>query len=162
MAINIQDLIDIDLLAYFKSQQDLVFDTKVDKVAGKGLSENDFTADFKSKLQNIENNAQENKIESVEINGSNLTIVNKAVNIPLVTDETPGLMSPSQKEKLDIASALPSGGDYGDMLIKASREDYDAMWVAPAQRAEQDNTLPISSAAVYTEIGNINALLATI
>lgn len=58
--------------------------------------------------------------------------------------------------------SLPPGGDYGDMLIKASGADYDATWVAPAQRAEQDNTLPISSAAVYTEIGNINALLATI
>lgn len=27
---------------------------------------------------------------------------------------------------------------------------------------EQDNTLPITSAAVYTEVGNINALLETI
>lgn len=31
-----------------------------------------------------------------------------------------------------------------------------------AEAVEQDNTLPITSAAVYTEVGNINALLATI
>nr|DAL39409.1 MAG TPA_asm: hypothetical protein [Caudoviricetes sp.] len=34
--------------------------------------------------------------------------------------------------------------------------------VDTADRAEEDNTKPITSAAVYTEIGNINALLATI
>ena len=57
---------------------------------------------------------------------------------------------------------IPSGGSVGDIMIKRSSADYDAGWVAPANAVEQDNTLPITSAAVYTEIGNINALLATI
>ena len=34
--------------------------------------------------------------------------------------------------------------------------------VNTASNAEADNTLPITSAAVYTEIGNIDALLQTI
>lgn len=34
--------------------------------------------------------------------------------------------------------------------------------VVKANAVEQDNTHPITSAAVYTEIGNINALLQTI
>ena len=34
--------------------------------------------------------------------------------------------------------------------------------VDTAAAAEQDNTRPITSAAVYTEVGNINALLETI
>lgn len=34
--------------------------------------------------------------------------------------------------------------------------------VIKADKAEQDNTRPITSAAVYTEIGNIDALLRTI
>lgn len=34
--------------------------------------------------------------------------------------------------------------------------------VNTASAVEQDNTLPVTSDAVYTEIGNINALLATI
>ena len=34
--------------------------------------------------------------------------------------------------------------------------------VDTADRMEQDNTLPITSAAVYVEVGNINALLKTI
>ena len=57
---------------------------------------------------------------------------------------------------------LPPGGEVGDIVIKRSVEDYDVAWVAPASSVEKDNTRPITSAAVYTEIGNINALLATI
>lgn len=34
--------------------------------------------------------------------------------------------------------------------------------IIKANSAEQDNTHPITAAAVYTEIGNINALLQTI
>ena len=58
--------------------------------------------------------------------------------------------------------ALPKGGEVGDVLMKKTTTDYDAEWVTPATSAEQDNTRPITAGAVYTEIGNINALLATI
>lgn len=57
---------------------------------------------------------------------------------------------------------LPPGGVYGDLIMKSSSEDYDVEWITPASSAEEDNTRPITAAAVYTEIGNINALLATI
>ena len=59
-------------------------------------------------------------------------------------------------------SGVPAGGHTGDLLAKKSENDYDAEWITPANAVEQDNTLPITSAAVYTEVGNINALLATI
>lgn len=59
-------------------------------------------------------------------------------------------------------SSLPSGGEQGDIMIKRSAANGDAEWLPPANSAEQDNTRPITAAAVYTEIGNINALLATI
>lgn len=55
---------------------------------------------------------------------------------------------------------LPDGGQIGDLVSKTG--ENTVAWVTPASRAEQDNTRPITSAAVYTEIGNINALLATI
>ena len=58
--------------------------------------------------------------------------------------------------------ALPPGGVYGDLIMKSSSEDYAVEWITPASSAEEDNTRPITAAAVYTEIGNINALLATI
>jgi hypothetical protein len=57
---------------------------------------------------------------------------------------------------------VPIGGQTGDIMVKLSNENYDAGWIAPATAVEADNTRPITSAAVYTEVGNINALLATI
>lgn len=59
-------------------------------------------------------------------------------------------------------SGVPAGGHTGDLLAKKSDSDYDAEWITPANIVEQDNTLPITSAAVYTEVGNINALLESI
>lgn len=60
------------------------------------------------------------------------------------------------------AGGVSPGGNIGDILMKRSSDDYDTEWVAPASSVEEDNTRPITAAAVYTEIGNINALLATI
>lgn len=57
---------------------------------------------------------------------------------------------------------IPPGGSIGDLLIKSTNVDYAMEWVSPATSVEQDNTRPITAAAVYTEVGNINALLATI
>lgn len=57
---------------------------------------------------------------------------------------------------------VPPGGNTGDLLAKRTDDDYEVEWITPANSAEQDNTRPITAAAVYTEIGNINALLATI
>lgn len=61
-----------------------------------------------------------------------------------------------------VSGGLPLGGQAGDIIVKQSATDFDAAWVAPANSVERDNTLPITSAAVYTEVGNINILLATI
>ena len=57
---------------------------------------------------------------------------------------------------------LPEGGNAGDLLAKRSSTDYDTEWITPASSVEKDNTSQITAASVYTEIGNINALLATI
>lgn len=57
---------------------------------------------------------------------------------------------------------IPKGGYRGDLLAKKSDADRDVEWITPANAVEEDNTRPITSAAVYTEVGNINALLATI
>ena len=50
--------------------------------------------------------------------------------------------------------------------LAASTDKLDAetntLSVDTAAAVEKDNTKPVTSAAVYTEVGNINALLATI
>lgn len=63
---------------------DELADEKVDKVSGKGLSANDFTDTLKTKLDDIEANAEVNDIDTVKVNGTALIPdVNKAVNILL-------------------------------------------------------------------------------
>ena len=69
------------------------------------------------------------------------------------------------KEKQNViihTDGMPAGGQRGDLLAKKSDANYDTEWITPANIVEEDNTKPITSAAVYTEIGNINALLAAI
>ena len=59
--------------------------TKVDKVAGKGLSTNDYSDADKNKLAGIETGAQANVIEGVSFAGSAITPVNKVANVPATT-----------------------------------------------------------------------------
>lgn len=59
-------------------------------------------------------------------------------------------------------SSVPAGGAQGALLAKKTDADGDVEWITPATASEQDNTRPITAGAVYTEIGNINALLETI
>lgn len=68
---------------------------KVDKEAGKGLSENNYTTTEKNKLAGIAAGAQVNVLESVKVNGTALTVSDKTVNIDLST----------YAKKSDIASA---------------------------------------------------------
>ena len=60
---------------------------KVDKVSGKDLSTNDFTDAYKEKLDTIAASAQTNVIETVKVNGTALTVTDKAVDI-LVAEGT--------------------------------------------------------------------------
>ena len=62
---------------------------------------------------------------------------------------------------------LPQVGEGGVLRINSLDDTLNLsqegrLSVNTAKDAEQDNTLPITSAAVYTELGNIDALLATI
>lgn len=59
---------------------------KVDKVAGKGLSTNDYTTEEKSKLGGIEAGAEVNVIETIKVNGAALSITGtKEVDIAVPT-----------------------------------------------------------------------------
>lgn len=60
---------------------------KVDKETGKGLSTNDYTTAEKTKLTGIAANAQVNVIETIQVNGTEVTPSNKIVDIsvPVIT-----------------------------------------------------------------------------
>lgn len=78
-------------------------DKKVDAVAGKGLSSNDYTTDEKTKLEGIAAGAQVNVIETVKVNGVALTPADKAVD---VTVPTGALASKDKVAKTDLVDAL--------------------------------------------------------
>lgn len=65
-----------------------------------------------------------------------------------------------------INEASSSGGSGGGGYTIGDGLKLDAatntLSVDTAEAVEKDNTKPVTSAAVYTEVGNINALLATI
>lgn len=58
-------------------------DKKVDKEEGKGLSSNDYTDAEKTKLEGIEEKAQVNILDGVKVDGEELPITDKKVDIGL-------------------------------------------------------------------------------
>lgn len=74
-----------DGVAYLWEKIKAALSGKVDTVAGKGLSTNDYTTNEKNKLSNIAAGAQVNVLEGVQVNGSSITPTNKIANIPVPT-----------------------------------------------------------------------------
>jgi len=103
---------------------------KVDKEAGKGLSENNYTTTEKNKLEGIASSAQVNVLESVKVNGTALSVSGKAVNIDLST----------YAKKTDIASAyrykgskaayanLPTTGNEVGDVWNVETDDMNYAW----------------------------------
>lgn len=75
------DFIELTISNIYGLQSTL--DDKVDKIAGKGLSTNDYTNSEKTKLSGIEDGAQVNLIEHIKKNGTELPITGKSVDIPV-------------------------------------------------------------------------------
>ena len=61
---------------------------------------------------------------------------------------------------IPIATTTTLGGVIVGDHLQITEDGY--MSVTVANSVDGDNTHPITAAAVYTEVGNINALLATI
>lgn len=92
-------------------------DAKVGAVDGKGLSTNDFTDACRDKLDGIAEGAQVNIIEEVRVNGTALEVADRAVDVPVPTDNA------------DLANGAGYvTGDYVQEAVapKAERADLDA------------------------------------
>ena len=117
----------------------------VQKVSGKDLSTNDFSNLFKTKLDNIESNAEVNKINLIKRNGTNLSIdASKAVDIMVPTKysdltndktyqtkaEILTLISEKGKFKRQVVTTLPDASiaDENTMYLVASVNGY-AEWI---------------------------------
>lgn len=96
-------------------------------------------------------------VQPITVADNDYTVLSNKPSINSVT-----LVGNLTSEDLGISASFPDQGAIGDILMKTSNANDGVSWITPASRAEQDNTRPITSAAVFTEIGNINVLLATI
>lgn len=102
-------LLTLDGLTYYISKiKAWIDDNFVAKVEGKGLSTNDYTTTEKNKLSGIATGAQVNKIESVKVNGTALSISSKAVNIDLSNYATKGDVSAIPKFAVTVVTSLPT------------------------------------------------------
>lgn len=147
MAVNLQDLIDIDLLAYFKSKLDLIFANKVDKETGKGLSSNDYTATEKTKLAGIAAGAQANVLEGIQRNGSTVTVTNKIANISVptktsdLTNDSGYITGASVYTKTEIDQKLTGAMNYKGTkattsALPASGNETGDVWHVTADGSE--------------------------
>ena len=98
------------LLQLLKSQ----FDTKVDKVDGKGISTNDYTTEEKNKLENIE--AQANK-----------TTINNTLTSDSTTDALSAAQGKALKTRIDEVEQEIEQAGGGDMLKSTYDQNMDGI-----------------------------------
>lgn len=116
----------VEAVAQANAYTDDVAEGKVDKEEGKGLSENDFTDGYKSKLDGIDDGAQVNVIEVVKRNGVTLPVTDKAVDVAVPTT-TSSLTNDSgyiTNEVNDLVNYYDK--DETDTLIATEAETRDA------------------------------------
>lgn len=116
----------VEAVSQANAYTDDVAEGKVDKEEGKGLSENDFTNEYKGKLDGIETGAQVNTIEVVKRNGVALPVTDKAVDVAVPT-ATSSLINDSgyiTNEVNDLVNYYDK--DETDTLIATEAETRDA------------------------------------
>lgn len=138
---------------YTKSETDTLLNGKVDKVQGKGLSENDFTNTLKTKLDNIESNAQVNKIESIKVNNVTQTITSKSVNINVPT-KTSDILNDSGYITKDVNNLT----NYTKTTDIANTYQTKSNLVTSLSSSSTDTQYP-SAKCVYDLIGDISTIL---
>lgn len=83
--------------------------SKVDAVAGKGLSTNDFTDALLEKVNGIEDGGQVNVIETIKVNNADLTVTDKTASIPNASTSVYGatILSSAVNSSAENAAATP-------------------------------------------------------
>lgn len=115
-----------------------LWESKVDKIDGKGLSTEDYTTEEKVKLATVSLNAQENVIEEIKVNGSPLQVVGKSVNINIARDNY-------VIEKLNT----PVGNFYASYALKMNGNVAGSIINIP-----KDTTIDTGAIKTVTSNGN--------
>ena len=120
-------------------------DGKVDKEAGKGLSTEDFTSALKTKLEGIDAGAQVNVIETVKVNGSALTVTDKAVDVTVPTNNNQLTNGAGYQTASDVSGAIDTAldGYY-------TKTELDAQFGETSLTFDGNGTASVSLANVWT------------
>lgn len=104
---------------------------KVDTIAGKTLTTNDYTTPEKQKLAGVASGANANVIETVKVNGTNQTVSGKAVDIKVLikvseltndknfatVSQVTDAVSKAGKLTKEIVTSLPDASSAKDNVI---------------------------------------------
>lgn len=141
---------------------------KVDKVDGKGLSSNDFNNTLLNKLNGIEENAQVNIIEKINVGGSLLDVIDKSVEIPVASLEKAGVVKSAtgtnmvnvandgtmSVKKISMRSVFVPIGD--ELILDGGSSDKD--YSTPAIKIGNMGCNNIVDAVAYAENGDVVTL----
>lgn len=151
-------------LSHFWSKLKTLLNNKVDKVDGKGLSTNDYTANEKTKLAGIETGAEVNIIEAITVDGKTITPSStRTVAIDLSSYATDSEVATIKKSLEDQISAVEAGGialetniiDNDTKAISAGAV-YDYKVANDAEVAKKINASDVESTyAKKTDITNV-------
>ena len=130
-----------------------LFESKVDKEPGKGLSTNDYSNSEKEKLEGIEENAQRNIIEEIDLNGVKIEPINKVVSINVdaeVTEDSNNLVtSGAVYEKLNTKQNTLIAGNGIKIennkidvtpITESETQPDTSIWVNPTENTEVELT----------------------
>lgn len=112
---------------YTKTEVDSALDNKVDKVEGKGLSENDFTDTLKDKLDGIEEQANKTVVDNSVTATSTNPVESKAI-YNLLNDLLPEATETGNPISITNASGFNAKALTVDMLPIQDLHGYDKPW----------------------------------
>lgn len=137
----------LNTLSMYKKHADTYYGKKfVSKVEGKGLSTNDFTDAYKTKLDGIADEAQVNVIESITIDGKTQTVTDKGVALDLS----------AYAKASDVASAIVFKGSVENFsnLPATGNSIGDAYNIKTAGGTDTNGTaISAGDVVAYTETG---------
>lgn len=153
---------------YTKTEADTLLNDKVDKVAGKGLSTNDFTNADKTKLDGIDMSTKQDVLSTAQLNAVNSGIT--AAKVAEIDDkaEVSGTNDGTNWTNITIngtTKAIPSGGGGGGFTptqaqLDAMNSGIDATKVAQIATNTNDIALKANTADINGTTGKLDKTTA--
>ena len=104
---------------------------KVDTIAGKTLTTNDYTTPEKQKLAGIASGANANVIETIKVNGTNQSVSGKSVDIKV----------PIKVSDLTNDKGFATTTDVNNAISKAGKLTKEIVTSLPAASSAKDNVI---------------------